>query len=164
MSEQYAIRLLELAIGTPIEIVSNEYGENLSSYGDALSHQKIVFRIKEEQPDILAIAVLFSLSLMSFTYASPRGYSENDFIPDEQWSFAYFVEGLEFEDGKLSFSGDYVSGRMMKTDIVYEASGTVTLTTTKVSSQNNMIICYDGVALSCNSIPHETCPGPCSPS
>ncbi|MGD0663516.1 MAG: carboxylesterase family protein [Syntrophorhabdales bacterium] len=35
---------------------------------------------------------------------------------------------------------------------------------TKVSSQNNMIICYDGVALSCNSIPHETCPGPCSPS
>ena len=130
MSEQYAIRLLELAIGTPIEIVSNEYGENLSSYGDALSHQKIVFRIKEEQPDILAIAVLFSLSLMSFTYASPRGYSENDFIPDEQWSFAYFVEGLEFEDGKLSFSGDYVSGRMMKTDIVYEASGRVTLTTT----------------------------------
>ena len=38
MSEQYANRLLELAIGTPIGIVSNEYNENLSWYGNALSH------------------------------------------------------------------------------------------------------------------------------
>ena len=34
-----------------------------------------------------------------------------------------------YEDGKLSFSSDYVSGRMMKTEIIYELEGKVTLQT-----------------------------------
>ena len=66
---------------------------------------------------------------MSFTYAAPRGYSFNDFIPDEEYNLGYFLEGLRFERGVLSHESDYVSGRCLKTDITYETGGKVTITT-----------------------------------
>ena len=85
-------RLLEETIGIPIEIVSNEFNEIYTN-----THHKIVFQIKEEEPDLWAFGVLFTLSLMSFTFAAPRGISENYFIPDEEWNLEYFVQGLEFK-------------------------------------------------------------------
>ena len=117
-------KLLEETIGIPIEIKSNEFNEIHTS-----THHKIVFQIKEEEPDLWAFGILFTLSLMSFTFAAPRGISENYFIPDEEWNLEYFVQGLEFENKRLRFSSDYVSGRLMKTDIVFESGGRVTLTT-----------------------------------
>jgi hypothetical protein len=115
-------RLLEETVGIPIEIISNEFNELASN-----THHKIVFQIKEEEPDLWAIGVLFTLSLMSFS--APRGISEIHFIPDEEWNLEYFVQGLEFENKCLRFSSDYVSGRLMKTDIIFESGGRVTLTT-----------------------------------
>jgi len=117
-------RYLEETIGIPIEIISNEYSEFSGN-----THQKIAFQLTEEEPDIFAFGVLFTLSLMSFTFSAPRGYSANEFIPDEEWNLEYFVQGLEFEDQCLKFSSDYVSGRMMKTNIVYESGGRVTIST-----------------------------------
>ncbi len=117
-------RLLEETIGIPIEIKSNEFNEIYTN-----THHKIVFQIKEEEPDLLTFGVLFTLSLMSFTFAAPRGISENYFVPDEEWNLEYFIQGLEFENKCLRFSSDYVSGRLMKTDIVFESGGRVTLTT-----------------------------------
>ena len=78
LTEQHSVpyNLLELAIGSSVEILSNDYNEFLSSYGEALSHHNIVFQIKEDSPDILSMAVLFALPFMSFTYDSPRGYQE----------------------------------------------------------------------------------------
>ena len=117
-------RLLEETIGIPIKIISDEFNEIVSN-----THHKIVFQIKEEEPDLLAFGVLFTLSLMSFTFAAPRGISENYFIPDEEWNLEYFVQGLEFENKNLRFSSDYVSGRLMKTDLIFASGGRVTLTT-----------------------------------
>ena len=102
-------RLLEETIGMPIEIVSNEFNEIVSN-----THHKIVFQIKEEEPDLWAFGFLFTLSLMSFTFAAPRGISVNYFIPDEEWNIEYFVKGLEFENKCLRFSADYVSGKLME--------------------------------------------------
>lgn len=85
--------------------------------------------MQEEAPDDLAVGILFCLSLMSFTYSAPRGYSENEFIPDEEWNLGYFVDGLRFRDKTLCFSSDYASGRHMKTDIIFEPGGKVTLAT-----------------------------------
>ena len=117
-------RLLEETVGIPIEIISNEFREIADN-----TYHRIVFRIKEEEPDLWAIGILFTLSLMSFSFSAPRGISEMHFIPDEEWNFEYFVQGLEFENKCLRFSSDYVSGRLMKTDIVFESGGRVTLRT-----------------------------------
>jgi hypothetical protein len=117
-------KLLDATIGISVEIISDEFNEISTN-----TYHKVVFQIKEDESDIYAIGVLFTLSLMSFTFSAPRGYSENFFIPDEKWNFEYFLQGLEFKDRCLCFSSDYVSGRMMKTDIIFEAGGRVTLAT-----------------------------------
>ena len=125
----FGFKLLTETVGIEIEIISNEYNE-FPGYQDSNNqYQKIVFQIKEEEPDIWAIGVIFTLSLMSFTFASPRGYSETEFVPDEEWNLAYFLDGLEFRWKSLYFSSDYVSGRHMKTDIKFESDGKVTLET-----------------------------------
>jgi len=124
-----AFNLLENTIGIiSIRTLSNEFQMTPGYEGEGGSYHKIVFKIEEDDPDISAIGILFSLSLMSFTYAVPKGYSENEFIPDVEWNLGYFIKGLEFKDGKLHFSSDYISRRMIKTEIVYEPGGKVTLT------------------------------------
>lgn len=123
------IHLLESTIGIELEVLENEYNELPLESGEINSLHRIVFQITEEEPDLSSIGVLFALALMSFTYAAPRGYSFNDFIPDEEYNLGYFVEGLHFENGVLSHEADYVSGRCLKTDIFYAAGGKVTITT-----------------------------------
>jgi len=123
-------QLLEGTIGIPIiEIVSNNFEETPGYEGSVNTYQEIVFQIKEEESDIYVFGILFALSLMSFTYAAPRGYSDEYFIPDEQWNLGYFIQGLEFRRKCLCFSSDYISGRLMKTDIIFESGGKVTLST-----------------------------------
>jgi hypothetical protein len=117
-------QMLYETIGIPLEIISDDFTE---FHGN--EHHKIIFQIKEEEPDIFAFGVLFTLSLMSFTFSAPRGYSEIEFIPDEQWNLDYFVQRLEFKNKCLRFSSDYVSGRHMKTDIIFESGGRVTIET-----------------------------------
>jgi hypothetical protein len=123
------IHLLESTIGIELEVLENEYHELPLDDGTVNSSHKISFQITDEEPDLSSIGVLFSLALMSFTYAAPRGYSFNDFIPDEEYNLGYFLEGLRFERGFLSHEADYVSGRCVKTDITYEPGGKVNLTT-----------------------------------
>jgi len=123
------IHLLDSTIGIEIEILANEYQELPLEDGTVNSSHKIVFQVTEEEPDISTIGILFALALMSFTYAAPRGYSFNDFIPDEEYNLGYFVEGLRFEHGVLSHESDYVSGRCVKTDITYEVGGKVSIVT-----------------------------------
>ena len=108
MGNPTGFRLIAEAIGTPIEILSNEYDEIPHGDNQVNSFQKIVFQVEEEEPDDWAIGILFTLSLMSFTYSAPRGYSENYFIPDEEWNLEYFLEGLRFESGAICFTSDYV--------------------------------------------------------
>jgi hypothetical protein len=118
ISKSSAFNLLDGTIGIPIKIISNDYDEFAGN-----THQKIVFQIQEDDPDIFAIGVLFTLSLMSFTFSGPRGYSEIEFVPDEEWNLGYFVNGLEFKRQCICFSADYVSGRLMKTDIEFQSGG-----------------------------------------
>ena len=119
-----ALNLLDGTIGISIDIISNEFEEFADN-----THHKVVFQVLEEEPDIFAIGVLFALSLMSFTFSGPRGYSEVEFVPDEEYNLGYFVNGLEFRRQCICFSADYLSGRLMKTDIEFESGGKVTLTT-----------------------------------
>lgn len=126
---QLGYELLSETIGIKIKILSNDYTEIPVSSDINNTYQKIVFQIEEDEPDIFAFGVLFALSVMSFSFSAPRGLSEIEFRPDEDWNIEYFLRGLEFKRGHLCFSADYVSGRLMKTDIAFEPGGKVTLTT-----------------------------------
>ena len=75
------------------------------------------------------IGFMFCLAIMSFADARPRGSSEIDFIEDDELSLADFLDGLRYVRGELHFSGDYVRGRCVKTDIIVRPDGTATLTT-----------------------------------
>jgi hypothetical protein len=123
-------KLLEDTVGIALEMISNDFQELPGYEGSVNTYQKIVFQIKEEEPDLYATGVLYTLSLMSFSFAAPRGVSERYFVPDEQWNLGYFVQGLEYRRKSLRFYADYISGRLMKTDITFEPGGKVTLTTT----------------------------------
>ena len=124
-----AIDLLDQTIGVEIDVLSNEYQEHQLESGETMSSHSIQFQVTEEEPDLSAFGILFSLSLMSFTFAAPRGYSFSDFIPDEEYCLGYFLEGLSFEHGVLMYSGDYISGRCVKTDIRYEPGGKIRIDT-----------------------------------
>ncbi len=83
-------KLLDQTIGIPIEIISNEFKEFPGYQGSGNTYQNIVFQIKEEEPDLYAIGVLFALSLISFTFAAPRGYSEMGKIRGTPYLFIDF--------------------------------------------------------------------------
>jgi len=129
-SRQSGFKLMEETIGLfNMKIASNKY-EETPGYEDTVnSFQKIVFKVEEDEPEIYAIGILFCLAMMSFIDAASRGISENYFIPDEEWSLGYFVDGLKYKYNSICYSSDYLSGRMMKTDAIFDKDGKVTLTT-----------------------------------
>lgn len=58
----------EETIGIPVEILANEYTETPSCGDSVNTYQKMVLQIKGEDPDQFAFGVLYSLSLMSFSF------------------------------------------------------------------------------------------------
>jgi hypothetical protein len=129
MENNISLRLLYETVGIKIRIISDDYHEIPTGMDVNNTYHKIVFQIEEEEPDIFAFGVLFTLSLSSFVSSAPWGISEINFIEGEDWNIDYFMNGLEFKNKRLCFSADYVSGRLMKTDITFESGGRVTLMT-----------------------------------
>jgi hypothetical protein len=72
---------------------------------------------------------IFVLAVLSFADARPRGLSEREYVKDDGFNVADLFECLSFVRGELHFTADYIRGRCLKTDIVIEPDGTVTLTT-----------------------------------
>jgi hypothetical protein len=77
----------------------------------------------------IAFGFLFTLATLSFHDARPRGISELDFQPKDEFTVADFFECLSFGTTGLKLQTDYVRGRSMKTDVTIRPDGTVTLTT-----------------------------------
>ena len=76
-----------------------------------------------------AFGFLFVIATLSFHDARPRGYSEKDFLPGDEFTVTDFFEGLSYGQGELHLRIDYVRGRSVKTDITVRPDGTATLTT-----------------------------------
>jgi hypothetical protein len=127
--ESIGHRFLAETNGIPIEIISNDYKEIPAVEDTVSTYQEIVFQIKEDEPDDWAVGVLFALFLLSFSFAAPRGISEMHFVPDEDWTIEYFLTGLRYRWRKICFTSDYVSGRLMKTNIDFESGGKVKMVT-----------------------------------
>lgn len=83
----------------------------------------------EDQARWGAFGIIFTLAVLSFNDARPRGNSEADFVENDDFTVADLFDGLEFVRGELRFEADYVRGRCMKTDIVVRSDGLVTLQT-----------------------------------
>ena len=76
-----------------------------------------------------AFGFLFTLAAVSFHDARPRGISELEFHPSDEFTVADFFECLTFSESGLCLQTDYIRGRSMKTDVTILPDGTVTLTT-----------------------------------
>ena len=66
---------------------------------------------------------------LRFDDARPRGYSENGFLPKDEFTVSDFLECLSYNSGELHLGVEYVRGRCMKTDITVRPDGTATLQT-----------------------------------
>jgi hypothetical protein len=83
----------------------------------------------EEIVEWAGFGFLFTLAVLSFHDARPRGISELDYQPNDAFTVADFFDCLSFKHGELRLHSDYVRGRSMKTDVTIRPDGTVTLTT-----------------------------------
>ena len=76
-----------------------------------------------------AFGFLYTLASLSFIDARPRGYSDKDFLPKNEFTVNDFFECLSYRGDGLHLRADYVHGRCMKTDIIVRPNGTATLET-----------------------------------
>jgi hypothetical protein len=76
-----------------------------------------------------AFAFIYTLGVLSFADARPRGVSGMHFEANDDWAVADMLRRLRFDRGELHFYADYVRGRCMKTTVVVRADGTFMLDT-----------------------------------
>lgn len=76
-----------------------------------------------------AWGLIFAFGVLSFADARPRGFSDIEFVEEDDWRVGDMLRHLRFERGRLHFYADYVRGRMMKTSIDIDRDGTITLET-----------------------------------
>jgi hypothetical protein len=76
-----------------------------------------------------AFGFLFTLAVLSFHDARPRGISEVDYQANDEFTVADFFDCLSFKHGELRLQTDYIRGRSMKTEVTIRQDGSVTLTT-----------------------------------
>ncbi len=72
---------------------------------------------------------LYTLASLSFNDARPRGYSDTDFLAEDEFGVGDLLECLSYCNGEIQFRADYIRGRCMKTDITVRPDGTVALAT-----------------------------------
>lgn len=137
MNEEHhpATELLRTGLSVPVRIVQEsvtptsdeaEFALQLAlSFEDEDSPE-------EDRADVVewgALGFLFTIGVLSFADARPRGYSERDYVEHYQFQIADFLAGLKFRNGALQLDTDYVRGRRMKTRVVICPDGTGTVDT-----------------------------------
>ena len=83
----------------------------------------------EDDHEWAAIPFIFTVMVLSFHDARPRGLSGVDFAATDQWETDDMLRHLRFERGALHSDVDYERGRMCKTRIDVRADGTFTVET-----------------------------------
>jgi hypothetical protein len=87
---------------------------------------------EEDRADVAewgALGFLFAVGALSFADARPRGFSDAEFDPNDEFRLADFVAALSFRQGELQLDTDYVRGRRMKTRAIVRPQGTATIET-----------------------------------
>lgn len=90
---------------------------------------KIEFQVEEEGVEHCGFPLIYTLAMLSFHDARPRGVSGEWFEDDDHLTANDMLRYLEFTRGKLTLYLDYVRGRCVKTDIEIDKDGKVVLKT-----------------------------------
>ena len=129
-----AQRLLETGVLARFRVVETVTEPSLNE-GDVLVRADLVFEADDDSGDPtdvvewVAFGFLFTAATLSFHDARPRGFSEVDFDPHDEFTIADFFECLSFGAAGLQLQTDYIRGRSMKTDVTIRPDGTITLAT-----------------------------------
>ena len=97
--------------------------------GDEDFNVQIELQVEEEGIEHVAIPVIFTLAMLSFHDARPRGVSGQWFEEEDMLTAADLLRHLEFRHGKLYLYIDYLRGRCVKTSVKVDKDGKVTLQT-----------------------------------
>ncbi len=95
-------------------------------------HMVIEGRLGDEEDDDVEFAgmgLLYTIGVLSFADARPRGVSEMDFNTTDEWNSGDMLRHFHFDQGELHFYADYVRGRCMKTDVVVRRDGSFRIET-----------------------------------
>lgn len=129
------LKLIETGASVPFDIVETNIKE--APGGVFVEIELVLGEIEEDGEDTWrtedhewgGLGFMFCLAVLSFADARPRNASELDFASEDHFSVADLFDGLRYVRGELQYTGDYVRGRCLKTDITVRPNGTARLTT-----------------------------------
>ena len=83
----------------------------------------------EDQAEWGSFGLIFTLAVVSFADARPRGVSGIEFVEEDEFTVDDLITHLRFVRGELHFYADYLRGRCVKTSVTVRRDGHVTLET-----------------------------------
>ncbi len=92
-------------------------------------HVVVRIGLDEELTETCGLGVMYTLAMLSFHDARPRGVSGEWFEDDDALRADDFIRELRFRRGQLEAYFDYVRGRCVKTRIELSSDGTLVLDT-----------------------------------
>ena len=111
--------LLATAIGTPLRMLRCE--SRPTSDDDFAVH--VDCKLFRQDVEHAAIPLMFTVAMISFSEARPRGGAAPDFIDGDEFTPADLLEHLRFIDSELRMRIDYLRGRMVKTGVRVTRAG-----------------------------------------
>lgn len=97
--------------------VVNERQVTLSVDGQELALSLTIGCEDPEAIELLAFPLLYTFANLSFCEARPMGTSEMVFSVEDSLSLPEFLQTLGYEQGCLTWYGDYIKGRRVKTEL-----------------------------------------------
>jgi hypothetical protein len=127
---QAAHELLRTAAAVPFTVIAHEVIPGTDE-GEFALRVELSFADEdspvEDRADVVewgALGFLFAVGVLSFADARPRGLSDAEFNPNDEFRLADLVAALKFRNGELHLDTDYVRGRRMKTRAIVRSQGT----------------------------------------
>jgi hypothetical protein len=90
---------------------------------------RIEIQVEEDGIEHMTFPVVFTLAMLSFHDARPRGISGKWFEDEDQLTAADMLRHLRFERGRLHLHLDYLRGRCVKTTVEVDSTGKLFLQT-----------------------------------
>ncbi len=113
--------LLEAVVALDLQLVDTK----IDSLDGEIVHLKIVLQDDPEVLSSCAWSLIYAIGALSFHDARPRGFSDRDFVENDEWTAADMLAGLCYENGRLHFHADYVRGRSVKTTVTIDREGKI---------------------------------------